>query len=90
MTMKPSDNFFAEMLLKHLGGSPGTTKSGARASVKHAAGFGARASLVDGSGLARANKASPHAVATLLDSMQDQPAFSAFKAGSRWPARTAP
>jgi D-alanyl-D-alanine carboxypeptidase/D-alanyl-D-alanine-endopeptidase (penicillin-binding protein 4) len=81
MTMKPSDNFFAEMLLKRIGGTPGTTTAGAQAAVRHAASFGARASLVDGSGLARNNIASPRAVGQLLDAMRNRPTFKAFNAG---------
>ena len=81
MTMKPSDNFFAEMLLKSLGGTPGSTKAGSRASARHAASLGATIHQVDGSGLAHANTASPRSVATLLDAMQSQDTFKAFKAG---------
>jgi D-alanyl-D-alanine carboxypeptidase/D-alanyl-D-alanine-endopeptidase (penicillin-binding protein 4) len=81
MTMKPSDNFFAEMLLKQLGGRPGSTKAGARASAAHAATFGATINQVDGSGLAVSNRASPHSVVRLLDSMQSEDTFKVFKAG---------
>src|SRR5204862_6138417 len=45
----------------------GTTTKGARAAVGFAKTVGARARLVDGSGLARSDQASPRDVAALLD-----------------------
>ena len=110
---KPSDNFFAEMLMKGLsvGGQPGdqfrapadplptppsvtnpaappapapdipgpaTTKAGTRVAVRFARTLGARPVLVDGSGLARSDRASPRSVATLLDRLRDRPYFAAL------------
>ena len=64
LTNKPSDNFFAETLLKdlaHQAGGRGTTAGGARIAASHARRLGVRATLVDGSGLSRSNRASPQA-----------------------------
>jgi D-alanyl-D-alanine carboxypeptidase/D-alanyl-D-alanine-endopeptidase (penicillin-binding protein 4) len=82
LTNKPSDNFFAEMLVKDLAlqaNGKGTTKGGARL----AAGFAKRlgggpAGLADGSGLSRANRASPQRVANLLLGMRMRDEFTAF------------
>ena len=78
LTMKPSDNFFAEMLLKRIASTPGTTRRGARVAVAHARSLGARARLADGSGLSRGNVASPRAVGTLLERLMDRDEFDAF------------
>ncbi|HEX6581993.1 MAG TPA: D-alanyl-D-alanine carboxypeptidase/D-alanyl-D-alanine-endopeptidase [Thermoleophilaceae bacterium] len=72
LTNKPSDNFFAETLLKDLArqaGGVGTTAAGARIAAAHARRLGARATLVDGSGLARGNRASPFSIVRLLSAM---------------------
>jgi serine-type D-Ala-D-Ala carboxypeptidase/endopeptidase (penicillin-binding protein 4) len=81
LTNKPSDNFFAEMLLKDLaslGGGVGTTAAGARIAASHARGLGARATLVDGSGLSRGNRASPLSVVRLLNAMYRSDDFDPF------------
>jgi serine-type D-Ala-D-Ala carboxypeptidase/endopeptidase (penicillin-binding protein 4) len=109
---KPSDNFFAEMLMKGLSvnGRPGdplrssadplpappttanpsattpapdppgpaTTKGGTRIAIKFARTLGAKPVLVDGSGLAHADRASPRSVATMLDRLRDRPDFTAL------------
>ena len=77
-TNKPSDNFFAEMLAKELGTSPGrgTTKRGANRAQTFAAGLGSRAQIVDGSGLARRNRAKPRAVVRLLAGLEASPSFA--------------
>lgn len=77
--MKPSDNFFAEMLLKRIGGTPGTTRGGTRAAVRHARSLRSRVRLADGSGLARGNQASPRAVGRMLDALRDRSNFPAFE-----------
>ena len=69
LTNRPSDNFFAETLIKAVGrqvDGRGTTRGGARATARFARGLGSRASLADGSGLSRANRASPRSVVRLL------------------------
>jgi D-alanyl-D-alanine carboxypeptidase/D-alanyl-D-alanine-endopeptidase (penicillin-binding protein 4) len=81
LTNKPSDNFFAETLLKGLGarvGGAGTTATGARQAAAYARGLGAPARLADGSGLSRANRASPRSVGRLLNAMRSTPAASAY------------
>ena len=69
----PSDNFYAEMLLKRLGTGPdkqGTTKRGANRAEAWARQAGSGVSLVNGSGLARSNQSSPKNVAALLTHMR--------------------
>lgn len=78
LTLKSSDNFFAEMLLKRLGGTPGTTRGGASAASSHALSLGARVRMADGSGLSRGNAASPRSVGRLLDALMPRPEFAAF------------
>jgi D-alanyl-D-alanine carboxypeptidase/D-alanyl-D-alanine-endopeptidase (penicillin-binding protein 4) len=81
LTNKPSDNFFAEMLLKdlaHLDGGVGTTARGARVATSFARRLGARPRLVDGSGLARGNRASPYSVVRLLAAMYRRDDFDPF------------
>ena len=82
LTNKPSDNFLAETLLKDLAmqaGGTGTTSGGARIAARFAGRLGGRARLVDGSGLARGNRASPYRVARLLIALRRREAeFPAF------------
>ena len=81
LTNKISDNFFAEMLAKQLDATPshpGTTAGGSAAAEAFAREFRAGTQLVDGSGLARSNKASPRAVARLLRGMRRHRHFDAF------------
>ncbi len=78
-TNSPSDNFFAEMLLKGLGakfGGAGTTAAGA-AVVRAELGsnFGIRPQLVDGSGLSHQDSTSPQQVVTLLERMAGNQTF---------------
>jgi serine-type D-Ala-D-Ala carboxypeptidase/endopeptidase (penicillin-binding protein 4) len=73
LTNTPSDNFFAETLLKDIGakfGSAGSTAAGAavvRALV--ASRFGIHPRLNDGSGLSRSDSTTPRQVVTLLSRM---------------------
>jgi serine-type D-Ala-D-Ala carboxypeptidase/endopeptidase (penicillin-binding protein 4) len=71
-TNVPSNNFFAEMLLKDLGGAfggSGSTAAGIAVVKSFAATQGAAFNGENGSGLTRRNKASPVSVVRLLDSM---------------------
>lgn len=81
-TNKPSNNFFAEMLLKRLGakvGRKGTTSRGAGKAERFASRVATGDKAVDGSGLGRSNRASPRQVAQLLIAMSAQPAAKAFR-----------
>jgi serine-type D-Ala-D-Ala carboxypeptidase/endopeptidase (penicillin-binding protein 4) len=73
ITNQPSDNFYAEMLVKGLGarfGSAGTTPAGIAVMRTTLRGIGVRpTAMVDGSGLSRADKASPRQIITLLQAM---------------------
>jgi D-alanyl-D-alanine carboxypeptidase/D-alanyl-D-alanine-endopeptidase (penicillin-binding protein 4) len=71
-TNTPSDNFFAESLLKALGaefGSSGSTAAGAAVVRSTVAGFGARPRLLDGSGLSRRDRTTPHDIVDVIDAM---------------------
>jgi serine-type D-Ala-D-Ala carboxypeptidase/endopeptidase (penicillin-binding protein 4) len=81
LTNKPSDNFFAETLLKdlaHQAGGIGTTAAGARIAAGHARRLGARATVVDGSGLSRSNRASPQSIVRLLTAMYRSDDYDVF------------
>ncbi|HEY6637544.1 MAG TPA: D-alanyl-D-alanine carboxypeptidase [Solirubrobacterales bacterium] len=71
-TNVPSNNFFAEMLLKDVGGEfggSGSTAAGISVVKRFASESGAKFKGENGSGLTRRNKASPASVVSLLDSM---------------------
>ena len=70
----PSDNFFAETLLKALGaefGGSGSTTGGAAVVRSTVAQMGIRTRVSDGSGLSRSNRTSPRAVVSLLAAMYE-------------------
>ncbi|HEX5763333.1 MAG TPA: D-alanyl-D-alanine carboxypeptidase [Solirubrobacterales bacterium] len=71
-TNVPSNNFYAETLIKLLGarlGGAGTTAAGAAVVERFARSLGTSVQAVDGSGLTRANRARPWDVVRLLASM---------------------
>ena len=77
LMLPPSDNFFAETLVKDLGalyGGAGTTSAGA-AVVRQTIGslLGIHPQVVDGSGLSEADKTSPYQVADLLVELASTP-----------------
>lgn len=68
----PSDNYLAEMLVKDLGAyyaGAGTTAAGAGVVGATLGSLGVNAHVVDGSGLSRSDRTSPHAVAVLLSKL---------------------
>jgi D-alanyl-D-alanine carboxypeptidase/D-alanyl-D-alanine-endopeptidase (penicillin-binding protein 4) len=82
-TNKPSNNFFAEMLLKRTwakAGRQGTTPGGAKAVQRFARREGSGVHAVDGSGLTRTNRASPREVGRLLAAMRKHEAGEEFEA----------
>ncbi|HEY2637302.1 MAG TPA: D-alanyl-D-alanine carboxypeptidase/D-alanyl-D-alanine-endopeptidase, partial [Solirubrobacteraceae bacterium] len=73
-TNAPSDNFYAETLIKQLGyelGRGGTTSAGAAVVRRQAAKFDLFPQVYDGSGLSRADRSSPSQVVSLLKRMLD-------------------
>jgi D-alanyl-D-alanine carboxypeptidase/D-alanyl-D-alanine-endopeptidase (penicillin-binding protein 4) len=81
-TNRPSNNFFAEMLLKRLDaadGDVGTTKGGTEEVEQFARQIGSDVNAADGSGLTRSNTASPEEVGKMLLAMRDHPAERAFR-----------
>jgi serine-type D-Ala-D-Ala carboxypeptidase/endopeptidase (penicillin-binding protein 4) len=80
LTNTPSDNFFAEMLVKDLGahfGSRGTTAAGAAVvRAQMAQSFDIFPRLNDGSGLSRSDLTTPLQVVTLLQGMASNSQFT--------------
>ena len=71
-TNVPSNNFFAEMLLKRLaasGGKRGTRRRGSKKVEAFARSLGTQVRAADGSGLSRRNRVSPEAIVKLLVAM---------------------
>jgi D-alanyl-D-alanine carboxypeptidase/D-alanyl-D-alanine-endopeptidase (penicillin-binding protein 4) len=82
-TNQPSDNFYAETLLKDLGvrfGGAGTTAAGAAVVLAQMATLGVHPRVFDGSGLSRADRTTPRQVVRLLARMHDGPLAPAFEA----------
>ncbi len=80
-TNQPSDNFYAELLLKVVGaeeGSAGTTAAGAAVVRRTLARLGVRPTIADGSGLSRGNRTNARQVVTLLRAMRESDAASAW------------
>ncbi len=72
-TNKPSNNFFAETLLKRLYATDkrqGTTRGGAKIVKRYARGLGSKVDAMDGSGLTDNNKSSPKDVVRLLSAVR--------------------
>ncbi len=79
LTNQPSDNYFAEMLLKGLGarfGGAGSTSAGAAVVRAQAASLGLHPSVTDGSGLSRADRSSPSQVVSLLRRLSTDATFT--------------
>lgn len=80
LTLVPSDNLFAEMLLKNVGarfGSAGSTTAGVSVVKRTIARYGVRPQIADGSGLSRVDHTSPRQVVTLLQKMLPTPQLRA-------------
>jgi D-alanyl-D-alanine carboxypeptidase/D-alanyl-D-alanine-endopeptidase (penicillin-binding protein 4) len=80
LTLVPSDNLVAEMLLKNIGarfGAVGSTTAGGAVVRRTVARFGIRPRIADGSGLSRSNRTSPRQVVALLHGLRANPAFRA-------------
>ena len=78
-TNVPSNNFFAEMLLKRLGasgGTQGTRRRGSQRVEAFARAVGTSVNSIDGSGLSRKNKASAEEIGKLLVAMAERRAVS--------------
>jgi D-alanyl-D-alanine carboxypeptidase/D-alanyl-D-alanine-endopeptidase (penicillin-binding protein 4) len=91
MTNVPSDNFLAETLLKDLGASfagAGTTAAGAGVVREQVAALGLKPQIVDGSGLSRADRTSPHQVVHLLASMHGEEVAGPFEGSLAVAGRT--
>ncbi len=83
LMLPPSDNFFAETLLKDMGaryGGAGTTAAGAAVVAKTVGSLlGIHPHVVDGSGLSEANRTSPYQVADLLVELAPTPAGAVLR-----------
>jgi serine-type D-Ala-D-Ala carboxypeptidase/endopeptidase (penicillin-binding protein 4) len=76
LTLPPSDNYFAETLIKDIGarfGGAGTTAAGAAVVRRTMARFHIHPYLIDGSGLSHSDHTSPIEVVTLLATLAHTP-----------------
>lgn len=90
ITNQPSDNFYAETLVKALGatfGDGGSTQAGLRVVSEELDELGLRPTLADGSGLSRADQASARQIATLLAGMYQSNVSRAFVGSLAVPGR---
>ncbi len=92
LTLPPSDNFFAETLVKDLGaryGGAGTTAAGAAViSTTIASLLGIHPHVVDGSGLSEADRTSPYQVADLLVELAPTPIGAVLRSSLAVAGRT--
>jgi D-alanyl-D-alanine carboxypeptidase/D-alanyl-D-alanine-endopeptidase (penicillin-binding protein 4) len=90
-TNTPSDNFFAESLIKALGvefGTGGSTRAGAAVVRATVAPLGANPRLVDGSGLSRRDRTTPRDVVDLVAAMDRSDVADLFEASLPVAGRT--
>jgi serine-type D-Ala-D-Ala carboxypeptidase/endopeptidase (penicillin-binding protein 4) len=83
ITNHPSDNFYAETLLKLLGaraGTGGSTAEGIAAAQEALRDLGVKAKMVDGSGLSRVDRVSPHQIVRLLAAIAGRGEGELFRA----------
>jgi serine-type D-Ala-D-Ala carboxypeptidase/endopeptidase (penicillin-binding protein 4) len=74
-TNVPSNNYYAETLIKLIGarfGGAGSTRAGAAVVEEFARAHGAQVHAVDGSGLTRTNSSSPAQIVSFLQSMREE------------------
>jgi D-alanyl-D-alanine carboxypeptidase/D-alanyl-D-alanine-endopeptidase (penicillin-binding protein 4) len=82
LTNRPSDNFFAETLLKGLGarfGGAGTTAAGAGVVKAQLRRFGLSARIIDGSGLSFSDSTSPRTMVRFLIDVRHSGVAAAFE-----------
>jgi serine-type D-Ala-D-Ala carboxypeptidase/endopeptidase (penicillin-binding protein 4) len=80
-TNQPSDNYYAETLLKGLGArfaGSGSTAAGAGVVRSFQKTLGVESSVLDGSGLSRGDTISPRAIGRLLIAARKRPWFDSF------------
>ena len=92
LTLPPSDNFFAETLLKDLGarfGAGGTTAAGAAVAAHAVAALtGTTPHIVDGSGLSPADRTSPAQIVHLLTTVAGTPLGTTLRSSMAVAGRT--